>query len=154
MDWNGKKLGIPLYRMLGLNPSDAPVTTFSIGIDTPEVTRQKVREAAAYPVLKIKVGLDKDEETIEAVRSVTDKPLRVDANEGFKSKEEALEKINWLATMGVEFIEQPLPGAQVEEQRWLRGKAKLPIFADEACLHPERPAAPGRRLRWFRGQAR
>ncbi len=110
MDWNGKKLGVPLYRLLGLDAADAPVTTFSIGIDTPEITRQKVKEAAAYPVLKIKVGLDKDEETIEAVRSVTNKPLRVDANEGFKSKEEALRKINWLATQGVEFIEQPLPG--------------------------------------------
>jgi L-Ala-D/L-Glu epimerase len=136
MDWNGKKLGVPLYRLLGLDAADAPVTTFSIGIDTPEITRQKVKEAAAYPVLKIKVGLDKDEETIEAVRAVTNKPLRVDANEGFKSKEDALRKINWLATKGVEFIEQPLPGDQLEEQRWLHGKAHLPIFADEACLHP------------------
>ena len=93
MDWNGKKLGVPLYRLLGLDAADAPVTTFSIGIDTPEMTRQKVEEAASYPVLKIKVGLDKDEQTIEAVRSVTSKPLRVDANEGFKSKEEALRRL-------------------------------------------------------------
>jgi L-Ala-D/L-Glu epimerase len=136
MDWNGKKLGVPLYRLLGLDPAGTPVTTFSIGIDTPEMTRRKVEEAAAYPVLKIKVGLDRDEQTIEAVRSVTPKPLRVDANEGFKSKEEALRKINWLATQGVEFIEQPLPADQLDEQRWLHGKAHMPIFADEACLHP------------------
>jgi L-alanine-DL-glutamate epimerase-like enolase superfamily enzyme len=137
MDWNGKKLGVPLYRLLGLDAADAPVTTFSIGIDTPEMTRKKVEEAASYPVLKIKVGLDQDEQTIESVRAVTNKPLRVDANEGFKSKEEALRKINWLATQGVEFIEQPLPADHIEEQRWLRGKAQMPIFADEACLHPE-----------------
>jgi L-alanine-DL-glutamate epimerase-like enolase superfamily enzyme len=82
MDWVGQKLGVPLYRYFGLDPRDAPVTTFSIGIDTPEITRQKVHEAAPFPVLKIKVGLATDEATIAAVRSVTNKPLRVDANEG------------------------------------------------------------------------
>ena len=95
-DWMGKKLGIPLYQYFGLDPADAPVTTFSIGIDTPEITRQKTREAEDFPVLKVKVGLKNDEETIEAVRSVTKKPLRVDANEGWTDKEEAIRKINWL----------------------------------------------------------
>jgi L-alanine-DL-glutamate epimerase-like enolase superfamily enzyme len=134
MDWVGKKMGIPLYKLFGLSAADAPVTTFSIGIDTPEVTKQKTREAAPYPVIKVKVGLDTDEATIAAIRSVTDKPLRVDANEGWKSKEEALKKINWLAGQGVEFIEQPMPAAMFEEHKWLRGKAKIPVIADEACL--------------------
>jgi len=137
MDWVGRKLGIPLYRYFGLDPRDAPVTTFSIGIDTPEITRQKVREAEAYPVLKIKVGLATDEPTIEAVRSVTKKPLRVDANEGWKDKEEAVRKINWLATQGVEFVEQPMPASMLEETRWVRQRVHLPLIADEAC---ERPA--------------
>ncbi len=70
MDWVGQKLGVPIYRYFGLDPKDTPVTTFSIGIDTPEVTRQKVKEAAAFPVLKVKVGLDSDEATIDAIRSV------------------------------------------------------------------------------------
>ncbi len=137
MDWVGQKLGVPLYRYFGLDPNDAPVTTFSIGIDTPEVTRQKVREAAPYPVLKIKVGLDTDEATIQAVRSVTDKPLRVDANEGWKDKEIALRKIEWLKQKGVELIEQPLPSHMLEETRWVRDRVDLPIFADEAVLRPE-----------------
>ena len=136
MDWVGQKLGIPLYRHFGLNPQDTPVTTFSIGIDTPEITRQKAREAGDFPVLKIKVGLQTDEPTVEAVRSVTKKPLRVDANEGWKNKEEALRKINWLESQGVEFVEQPMPAAMLEETRWLRGKVHIPIIADEACLHP------------------
>ena len=135
MDWVGKRLGVPLYRYFGLDPRKVPLTTFSIGIDTPEVTRQKVREAAEFPILKIKVGLTSDEATIAAVRSVTDKPLRVDANEGWPSKEEARRKIKWLQTQGVEFIEQPLPAAMHEEQRWLRDQVEMPIFADEACLH-------------------
>jgi L-Ala-D/L-Glu epimerase len=136
MDWVGKKLGVPLYEHFGLDPADAPVSTFSIGIDKPEITRQKVREAEAYTILKIKVGLDSDEETIAAVRSVTPKPLRVDANEGWKSKEEALRKINWLATQGVEFVEQPLPADRLEDLRWIKERARIPIFADESCQRP------------------
>ncbi|MBM3746676.1 MAG: dipeptide epimerase [Acidobacteria bacterium] len=136
MDWVGQKLGVPLYRHLGLDAGDAPLTTFSIGIDTPEITRQKTREAEAFPVLKIKVGLATDQETIAAVRSVTNKPLRVDANEGWKTKEEAVAKINWLEKQGVELVEQPLPASMIEETRWVRGRVHIPVIADEACLHP------------------
>ena len=133
MDWVGKALNVPLYKYFGLNPADAPVTTFSIGIDTPEITRQKTLEAAEYPVLKVKVGLKTDEETIAAVRSVTKKPLRVDANEGWTDREEAIRKINWLETQGVEFIEQPMPAHMFEDIKYVRSKVHLPIIADEAC---------------------
>jgi L-alanine-DL-glutamate epimerase-like enolase superfamily enzyme len=136
MDWIGQRLGVPLYKYFGLDPADAPLTTFSIGIDTPEVTRRKVQEAEAFPILKVKVGLDTDEATIEAVRSVTRKPLRVDANEGWKSKGEAVRKINWLESQGVEFVEQPMPATMLEETRWVHARVHIPIIADEACLHP------------------
>ena len=132
MDWVGKALNVPLYQMFGLNPANAPKTSFSIGIDTIEVIKQKVREAEQYPLLKIKVGKPNDEEIINAVRSVTDKPIRVDANEGWKNKEEALEKILWLKSQGVEFIEQPMPSDMIEETAWLRERAGIPIVADEA----------------------
>ena len=133
MDWVGKTLRIPLYSYFGLDPRDTPLTTFSIGIDTPEITRQKTREASEYPILKVKVGLATDEATIEAVRSVTGKKLRVDANEGWKDREEAARKINWLEKQGVEFIEQPLPAERIDDTRWLRGRVHIPIIADEAC---------------------
>jgi L-alanine-DL-glutamate epimerase-like enolase superfamily enzyme len=137
MDWTGLKLGIPLYRYFGLDAADAPITTFSIGIDDPAKTRAKVEEAAQFPVLKIKVGLDSDEATMAAVRAATKKPLRVDANEGWKNKEEAVRKINWLEKQGVEFIEQPMPAAMLEETRWVRSRVHIPVIADEACLHPQ-----------------
>jgi L-Ala-D/L-Glu epimerase len=140
MDWIGKKLGVPLYRYLGLDPKDTPLTTFSIGIDTPEITKQKTREAEDFPILKVKVGLATDEPTIEAVRSVTKKPLRVDANEGWKDKEEAVRKINWLESQGVEFIEQPMPADMIEETRWVHSRVHIPILADEAC--PNAAAIP------------
>jgi len=132
-DWIGQSLGIPLYRLFGLDPEDAPLTTFSIGIDTPEVTRRKVREAEAFPVLKIKVGLHSDEATIAAVRDVTDKPLRVDANEGWKDKETAVRKIEWLVSRGVEVVEQPMPAEMLDETGWVRERVEVPLFADEAC---------------------
>lgn len=141
MDWIGKMMNVPLYLLFGLDPADAPVTTFSIGIDTPEITRQKVKEAESFPVLKIKVGLDTDEATIAAVRSVTKKPLRVDANEGWKDKEEAVRKINWLETQGVEFVEQPMPAEMIEETRWVRERVHLPLIADEAAVSAR--AIPG-----------
>ncbi len=136
LDWVTQKLGVPLYRYFGLDPKATPVTTFSIGIDTPDMIRQKVREAEPFPVLKIKVGLSTDEEVIAAVRSVTSKPLRVDANEGWKDKEEAVRKINWLASQGVEFIEQPMPAEMLEEAAWVRARVRMPIIADEACRQP------------------
>jgi L-alanine-DL-glutamate epimerase-like enolase superfamily enzyme len=136
MDWAGQKLGVPLYRYFGLDARDAPVTTFSIGMDKPDVVRRKILEAEQFPVLKIKVGLDSDEEMLASVRGVTKKPLRVDANEGWKSREEAVRKINWLESQGVEFIEQPMPASMIGDIRWVRSKVHIPIIADEACLHP------------------
>ena len=132
-DWIGKKLGVPLYQLFGLDPAAAPITDFSIGIDTPEITRQKTREAEDFPVLKVKVGLQTDEATIEAVRSVTKKPIRVDANEGWTDKEEAIRKINWLESQGIEYVEQPMPAHMFEETKYVRSKVHLPIIADEAC---------------------
>lgn len=133
MDWVTKKLNVPLYAHFGLDPADAPVSDFSIGIDTPEITRQKTLEAADYPILKVKVGLNTDEETITAIRSITKKPIRVDANEGWTDKEEAIRKINWLETQGVDLIEQPMPAHMLDETRYVRSKVHLPIIADEAC---------------------
>jgi L-alanine-DL-glutamate epimerase-like enolase superfamily enzyme len=132
LDWVGRRLNVPLYRLFGLEADKAPVTTFSIGIDTPEVIRQKVEEAQEFPVLKIKVGRDNDDEILAAVRAVTDKPLRVDANEGWHDKEQALEKIRRLQGLGVELIEQPLPATLREETAWLRERVDIPIIADEA----------------------
>ena len=132
MDWIGKSLNVPLYKMWGLDKSKTPVTSFSIGIDTIDVIKRKVKAAEKYPRLKIKVGKDNDEEIINAVRSITDKPIRVDANEGWKTKEVALEKIKWMQNEGIEFIEQPMPSDMIKETRWLRDRIDIPIVADEA----------------------
>ncbi|MBL7135435.1 MAG: dipeptide epimerase [Candidatus Marinimicrobia bacterium] len=133
MDWIGKALNIPLYRLWGLDHTKLPLTSFSIGIDTPEVVKQKTREAAPYKILKVKVGKKNDKELIEAVRSVApDKLIRVDANEGWKDKEIAIKEIEWLMKNGVEFIEQPMPSEMLEETRWLRDRVEVPIIADEA----------------------
>jgi L-alanine-DL-glutamate epimerase-like enolase superfamily enzyme len=133
-DWVGKRLGVPVYRLFGLDPADAPITTMSIGVDTPEMTKQKVEEAADFPVLKIKMGIGKDEDTLKAIRAVTTKRLRVDANEGWKTKEEALAKIQWLEQDGgVDFVEQPMAGDRTADHAWLRDRVTMPIIADEAC---------------------
>jgi len=133
-DWIGKRVGLPLYRYWGLDKSKTPLTSFTIGIDTPEVIQQKVREAGPYPILKIKLGGSNDEEIIAAIRKVTNKVLRVDANEGWKSREIALRKIQWLEGEGVEFVEQPMPASDPAGIAWLRERVHLPLIADESCL--------------------
>lgn len=136
LDWVGKKFGVPLFQLWGLNPTRTPTSSFTIGIDTPEMMQQKIREAEEFPILKIKVGTPQDEDIMRAVREVTNKPLRVDANEGWKTKEEALERICWLAPFNIEFVEQPMPANRLDEVRWLRQQLQqrnmaMPLFADE-----------------------
>lgn len=133
-DWIGKKLNIPLYQLWGLNPAKAAKSSFTIAIDSKEVVEQKVREAEEYPILKVKVGGDNDEEMINTIRKITDKVLYVDANEGWKDKHLALERIRWLNDQNVEFVEQPMPASQLNDLKWLREKSPLPLIADESVL--------------------
>ena len=134
MDWVSKSLNKPLYKMLGLDADKAPITSYSIGIDEIDMIKRKTMQAADYPVLKIKVGRHNDEEIINAVRAVTDKPIRLDANEGWKDKETAVRKIQWMMSRGVEFIEQPMPAEMLEETAWLKQRVDIPLIADEAVL--------------------
>lgn len=133
-DWIGKNLGVPLHRYWGLERGKTPVTSFTIGIDNPEVIAQKVEEAKEYPILKIKLGSANDEEIMKTIRRATDKTLRVDANEGWKTKEIALKKIQWLEQEGVEFIEQPMPAEDLAGTAWVRERVNLPLIADENSL--------------------
>jgi L-alanine-DL-glutamate epimerase-like enolase superfamily enzyme len=133
-DWIGKKLGAPWHRIWGLDPTKAPVTSFTIGIDTPEVVRQKTREAAPYKIIKVKLGRDlaTDRALIDAIREVTDCPITVDANQGWPDRADALRMIEWLATRGVLFIEQPMPKENPDDTAWLRERSPLPLIADES----------------------
>jgi len=140
-DWKGKKLSRPVHELLGIPKGRMPITTFSIGIDTAEIMKQKVREAAAFPRLKIKIGLPNDEENIAAIRSVTDKPITVDANEGWTSVDEAKKKIAWLNGVKPLFLEQPMPAAMDGEMVKLKGLATFPILGDEGVLHASDVAA-------------
>lgn len=132
-DLVGKRLGVPLYRLWGLDPHRAPVSSFTIGIDSPEKLRAKVEEAAPYPILKIKLGTDKDEEILRTIRAVTEKPLRVDANAGW-TRERALAMLPVLRDFGVQFVEQPLPPDDVDGLVALRRAGVLPVVVDESCI--------------------
>ena len=132
-DLVGKLIGQPWYRLWGLDASKAPSTTYTIGIDTPEVVKEKTLEAAGrFNILKVKVGLDSDEEMIRTIRSVTDVPLAVDANQGWKDRSKALDEIHWLASQGIVMVEQPLPIDCLDDTAWLTERSPLPIFADES----------------------
>ena len=131
-DLTGKLIGQPWFRIWGLDPLKAPVTSFTIGIDTADVVREKTLEASAFIQLKIKMGRDNDKEMIDVVRSVTVVPVFVDVNQGWKDRNYALEMANYLSERGTLFIEQPMPKEQVEDIAWLTERSPLPIVADEA----------------------
>jgi len=131
-DLAGKLLGEPLYRIWGLDPGKTPLTSFTIGIDTPEMVKEKTREAARFRVLKVKLGGGNDREMIESVREITQVPLYVDVNQGWTDREKALDLIHWLSGQGVEFVEQPLPKEAMDDLAWLTERSPLPIMADEA----------------------
>jgi L-alanine-DL-glutamate epimerase-like enolase superfamily enzyme len=138
LDGAAKLAGKPLYDFFGLGfRENHHVTSFSIGIDTPDMIRKKTLEAAQYPVIKLKVGAPRDQENFAALRSAApDKPVRVDANEGWKTKEEALRMLEWLVATDkkIQFVEQPMPrNAPDKELIWLKERSPLPLFADESC---------------------
>jgi L-alanine-DL-glutamate epimerase-like enolase superfamily enzyme len=131
-DWIGQRLGVPLWRLLGLSP-DAPPTSFTIGIDSVDGTRDRARRARDYGALKIKVGGAEDLERLEAVRAESDAPLRVDANEGW-TLESARELMPELIRLGVEFVEQPFPAQDVDSFIALSElRPRLPVIVDEGC---------------------
>ena len=131
-DLVGKLMKQPWYKIWGFNPGNTPVTSFTIGIDTPEVVRQKVAEAAPYKLLKVKLGQSTDRLMIETIRSVTDRPLCVDVNQGWTDRVKALENIHWLKENGVIFVEQPMPKTSVDDMAWLTQHSPLPTVADES----------------------
>lgn len=131
-DLVGKLLGKPWYKIWGLDKTKTPFTSFTIGIDTPEVVRQKVKEADEFKVLKVKMGKENDKQMIETIRSVTDKPLTADANQGWKDKHYALEMIQYLSENNVLYIEQPMPKEMIDENAWLSEHSPIPVLGDEA----------------------
>lgn len=132
-DLVGKLIGQPWYRIWGLDPAKAPSTTYTIGIDKPDVVRTKTLECAdKFNILKVKVGLDTDKEMIETIRSVTDLPLSVDANQGWKDRQQALDEIFWLKEHGVVMVEQPMDRHNLDDIAWISERSPLPVFADES----------------------
>ena len=132
-DLVGKIIGAPWHRIWGLNKEKAPSTTFTIGIDTAEVVKQKTQECAnQFNILKVKLGRENDKEMIETIRSVTNLPIAVDVNQGWKDRQMALDMILWLKKKGIVMVEQPMPKEQLDDIAWVTEQSPLPIFADES----------------------
>lgn len=131
-DLDGKIKQQPCWQLLGSNPVLMPVTSFTIGIDEPEVIRQKVKDAEAFKVIKVKLGRDNDKELINTIRQITNKPLYADANQGWTDKEKTLDLIHWLHEQGVQLIEQPMAKTDVDSNAWLTERSPVPLIGDEA----------------------
>lgn len=131
-DLVGKLMNEPWYNIWGFDQEKTPYTSFTIGIDTPDIVREKVKEAEEYKILKVKLGRDKDKQMIETIRSVTDKPLTADVNQGWKDKNYALDMIGWLKEKNTIYIEQPLPKEQIDDMAWITENSPIPTIGDES----------------------
>ncbi len=131
-DMMGKRYGVPLYRHFELDPADAPVTTISIGLDTPEKMLEKALEVPGYPMLKVKLDHETDPSIVGEIKKATGAAVTVDANCAW-SAEEAIAKVEILAAVGVEFVEQPVAADDIAGLRMVKRHAQVPIFADESC---------------------
>ena len=132
-DLIGKIMQQPWHKIWGLDKSKSPSTSFTIGIDSLDVVRQKTLEASSlYNILKVKLGRNTDKEMIETIRSVSDKPIAVDINQGWTDKQMALDMIYWLKEHGVVMVEQPMSKYKLDDIAWITERSPLPIFADES----------------------
>lgn len=131
-DIQGKIIDKPCYEIYGASPEKMPLTSYTVGIDTPEVIREKLKDADAFKVIKVKLGRDNDKELIQTIRSVTNLPLYVDANQGWSDKAQAIDLIYWLHEQGVLLIEQPMDKHNLDGNAWLTQRSPIPILADEA----------------------
>lgn len=136
-DLVGKLLNQPWYNIWGFDKNNTPFTSFTIGIDTPDVVRTKVKETEEYKILKVKLGRETDKEMIETIRSVSETPITVDVNQGWNDKNFALEMIHWLKERNVLFVEQPMPKTQIDEMAWLTERSPLPTIGDESVQRLE-----------------
>ena len=132
-DLVGKMCGRAWHEIWNLDPENTPNTTYTIGIDTDDIVKKKTTEVASdFKILKVKLGGDDDKRMIEVIRSVTNLPLAIDANQGWKDRSEALDMVYWLKDQGVVLIEQPMLKTDLEGSAWLTAHSPLPIFADES----------------------
>jgi len=136
-DWHGKKEAQPLWKLWGMQDNKGPVTSFTIGLDDIGVMQEKTEKASEYPILKVKLGTENDKEIISALREVTDKPIRIDANEGWKTVDVAIAMIEWLADKNIELIEQPMPSDMIREMKEVKNRSPLPLVADESFTGDE-----------------
>jgi L-alanine-DL-glutamate epimerase-like enolase superfamily enzyme len=131
-DLEGKLLNKPCWQLAGSDPDLMPVTSYTVGMDSPDIFLEKVKEAEGFKIIKVKLGRDSDKELIRIIRSVTDVPIYVDANQGWADRNQSLDLIYWLQEQGVVLIEQPMLKTDLDGNAWLTTHSPIPIIGDEA----------------------
>jgi len=131
-DLKGKLNKQPVYKIFGIDNSILPFTSFTIGLDNLDLLPDKIKEAEKYKILKVKIGKGNDKEIITTIRGLTDKPLYIDINQGWKDKFYALDILEWMNEENVLVAEQPFVKDNFDDTQWLKDRSPIPIIADEA----------------------
>jgi L-Ala-D/L-Glu epimerase len=131
-DLEGKIENKPCYKFFGSDPAKMPLTAFTIGIDTPEIVLEKLKDAEHCHIIKVKLGRNNDRQLIQTIRSVSNKPLFIDANQGWTDRNEGLDMVHFLAENGAVLIEQPMPREEIDSNAWITENSPIAIIGDEA----------------------
>jgi L-alanine-DL-glutamate epimerase-like enolase superfamily enzyme len=133
-DWIGKKLGLPVWKLLGLDPAATPLSCVTLGMAAPEEMERKLDEVLDFPAIKVKLGAPGDVENLKRVRRRYAGRLQVDANAAW-SAADAVRVLREIEPLGVELVEQPVARGDLDGLRWVRERSPIPVFADESCHH-------------------
>ena len=139
-DWIGKRLGVPVWKLLGLDPRTVPVSSVTLGMAGPEEMERKLDTVRDFPVIKVKLGRPEDVENLRLIRRGYRGLLRVDANTAW-SPTDAVRVLREIEPLDVELVEQPVPRHDRAGLRWVREHVGIPVFADESVHDPEDVAA-------------
>ena len=131
-DWIGKKLGLPVWRLLGLDARTTPVSCVTLGMASPDEMEKKLETVLDFPRIKVKLGGLGDVDNLKRIRARYQGVLQVDANTAW-SPAEAVRVLRQIEPLGIELVEQPVPREDLDGLRWVRERSGIPVFADESC---------------------
>jgi len=133
-DWIGKKLGLPIWKLLGLDATRVPLSCVTLGLASPEEMERKLETVIDFPMLKVKLGAPGDVDNLRRIRARYRGRLQVDANTAW-SASDAVRVLRQIEPLGIELVEQPVPREDLDGLRWVRERSPIPVFADESCHH-------------------
>ncbi|MBI5171148.1 MAG: dipeptide epimerase [Candidatus Eisenbacteria bacterium] len=133
-DWVGKKLGLPVWKLFGLDPKAVPLSCMTLGMAEPEEMERKLDEILDFPMIKVKLGGPGDVDNLKRIRARYRGKLQVDANTAWTASD-AVRVLHEIEPLGIQLVEQPVPRGDLDGLKYVHERSPIPVFADESAHH-------------------